>query len=333
MADIFSGEKIGNEGYVYNAFGSIKYLKHAVTSCATLRRYDQTRGVVLFCTDEHFMMLKKSGLENYFTRIYILPGEHRSITGFKHHVYKFMPFKRSLFLDSDIVWCKNPDSLWKSFSAFGFTITGNPIADIFFGGPKGLAILRDVFLRRRTRTLKRFGLTYLSRVQSGIIYASDEKEVKKVSDLAGKMLERKKLTHFRSRKEEKGRSEESCEWSLAMAMSELKKPVYPWLNGNESPQLDFIEDYTEYDEGFKNVKCLLYNDRFTYDLKALQPTWARNLIIKLLSIIPGKTDHQYVTPYCLHFGWYNQKEPYYRFSNQIWTELTKNRREQNQGKD
>ena len=322
MAEIFSGDKIGDEGYVYNTFGSVKYLKHAVTSCATLRRYDKTRGVVLFCPDEHLEILKKSGLENHFSKVFILPDEHRSITGFKHHVYKFMPFKCSLFIDSDIIWCKNPDPLWKSFSAFGYAITGNPIADIFFGGPKGVAILRDILLRRRARTLKRFGLTYLSRVQSGIIYSSDEDEAKKVSALAGKMLEKKGLTHFRSRKEEKGRSEESCEWSLAMAMAELNKPVYPWLNGNESPQLDFIEDYTEYDEEFKNVKCLLYNDRFTYDLKALQPAWARRFIINLISIIPGKTDHQYVTPYCLHFGWYNQKEPFYKFSNQKWKELT-----------
>ncbi|MDZ7682577.1 MAG: hypothetical protein U5J63_12920 [Fodinibius sp.] len=40
-----------------------------------------------------------------------------------------------------------------------------------------------------------------------------------------------------------GRSEESCEWSMAMAMSKLDLPVYPWLQGHTSPQLDYIADY------------------------------------------------------------------------------------------
>ena len=322
MAEIFSGQKIGDEGYVYNTFGDEKYLKHAVTSRVTLRRYDTARKVVLFCSEEHHKVLNDNNLEKLFSEIYILPEENRSITGFKHYVYKFMPFERTLFIDSDIVWCKNPDNLWKSFSSFDFTITGNKIADIFFGGPKGVGIIKDILFLRRNRTLKRFGLSYLSRVQSGMIYSSDKNKAERVCALAGKMLDKRNLTHFRSRKEEVGRSQETCEWSLAMAMSDLKLPVFPWLNGEESPQLDFIEDYTEYDEDFNKVRCLLYNDRFTYDLKAFHPKWARKLILKLLSLVPGKTDYQYVTPYCLHFGWFNQKEPFYNFSDKTWKELT-----------
>lgn len=322
MSTLFSGEKIGNEGYVYNTFGNTKYLKHAVASVSTLKRYDEQRGVVLFCTKEHSDLLQQHKLADLFTSVYILPDKHCSITGFKHYVYKFMPFERTMFLDGDIIWCKSPERLWNALSAYGFTITGNQTADIFFGGPKGISIILDLLLRRRQRTLKRFGLTHLSRVQSGMMYASDENETKKVCTLAQKMLKDKNQTHFRSRKEEDGRSEESCEWSLSMAFSKLKMPVYPWLYGSESPQLDFIEDYTSYNKDFTQVSCLLYNDRFTYDLKALKPAWVRKSLLTLLSIIPGKTDYQYVTPYCLHFGWYNQKKPFNRFANRTWTELT-----------
>src|SRR5690625_7403274 len=47
----------------------------------------------------------------------------RSVIGFKHNIYKFMPFKENLFLDSDILWCRNPDKLWKLLSPYRFTIT------------------------------------------------------------------------------------------------------------------------------------------------------------------------------------------------------------------
>ena len=133
----------------------------------------------------------------------------------------FLTFKKNLFLDSDILWCKNPDNLWKQFNAYQFTITGNQTSDLFFGAPKGFPVLKDFLLRRRKRTLKRFNLTYLSRVQSGMIYAADYDLTKEVCELAKEMLSRREETHFRSRKEEVGRSEESCEWSFAMAMAKL----------------------------------------------------------------------------------------------------------------
>ena len=181
----------------------------------------------------------------------------------------------------------------------------------------------DLLLRRRNRTLKRFDLTYLSRVQSGLIFAEDYDLTKKVCKLAQEMLSRRGETHFRSRKEEKGRSEESCEWSLAMAMSKLEIQVLPWLNGFESPQLDFIENYTKYDKDFKDVKCLFFGNRFIYDLKGLKKRWLQKILIRVFTSIPGKGDYLYVTPYCLHFGWYHQKEPLNNFSERCWQNLIK----------
>ncbi|TVR25814.1 MAG: hypothetical protein EA390_15250 [Balneolaceae bacterium] len=316
------GNNQSGQGYVYNSFGDEKYLKHAVASVATLRRYDTSRPVALYCTNAHKEILEKNFIAGHFTQINILPVENASLTGFKHNVHKFMPFEKNLYIDSDIVWCKNPESLWSAFTPYRFTVTGNQTSDLFFGGPKGVGILKDLLLYRRKKTLKRFGLTYLSRVQTGMIYSSDVALTKAVCKLAGEMLEHRHKTHFRSRTEEEGRSEESCEWSIAMAMATLEVQVYPWLFGYNSPQLDFIENYTEFDEEFNNVKCLLYSDRFVYDLKAVQINWLRKSLIALLSLLPGKGDYLYATPYCLHFGWYNQKEPFNQFSESVWSKLT-----------
>lgn len=325
MSDKFKGNKKGAEGYVYNSYGKIKYLKYAVASVSTLRRYDTSRPAAIFCSPAHADYLKSPSLDSVFDHIFILPEENQSITGFKHNICDFMPFGKNIYLDGDIVACRDPNRLWVSFSAYDFTTTGNHSADNFFGGPKGLGIVKDIVLRRRRRTLRRFGLTYLPRIQSGVMYASDYEATKKVCDKAKELLEMKSETHFISRLEEAGRSEESCEWSLAMAMALLEKQVYPWFNCYESVQLDFIDSFTEYDQDFKSVNCLYYTNKFIYNFRGFPIKWIQKSLIRLFTFFPGKGDLLYVTPYFLHFGWYHQKKPFIDLAERIWEELHQNR--------
>ena len=189
----------GNEGYIYVSYGKEKYLSHVIASVYTLRRYDTTRPVAIVCDKGHVEILKKTGLDRMFKVIHEIPPEHCSIVGFKHHLHKFHFFKKNLFLDSDIVWCKNPDRLWESFKPYPFTITGNLKADVFFGAPKGIKILKVILLGQRKKTLKRFNLTYLSRVQSGVIYSRDIDLAEKVCEQAGDYLSKIDQTHFQSR--------------------------------------------------------------------------------------------------------------------------------------
>lgn len=315
---------LASEGYVYNSFGHPRYLKHAVASVATLRRYDDERPVVLVCEENHKRILEEHELTDIFDLIHILPSERSSIVGFKHNIHDYLFFEKNLFLDSDIIWCKNPNLLWQSLESYSFTTTGTQVSDNFFGGPKYISIVADIILRRRQRTLDHFGLTYLSRVQAGMIYASDYNLTHKVCELAQKMMDRKSETHFRSRTLEKGRSKESCEWSMAMAMSKLKIPVYPWMQGNNSPQLDYIADYTSHDSDFEYVVCTYYCDELVYNLRGLKIKWLRNLLKSIFSLWPGKGDYLKATPYCLHFGWYHQKQPFYEFAERTWNQLTKN---------
>jgi hypothetical protein len=312
---------LGKEGYIYAVYGDKKYLKHAVASVISLRRHDTERPVALICEKKHRDILDDLNLLDLFDVVYPLAPDHCSIVGFKHNIHEYMLFERNMYLDSDIVWCKNPDSLWQSFSTHPFTITGTQVSDSFFGGPKNIGVIADIILRRRARTLKRFGLTYLSRVQTGMIFAQDHALTKKVCTLAGEMLNRKKETHFRSRTLEEGRSEESCEWSLAMAMSKLSIPVFPWLQGHTSPQLDFIDDMTSNDPDFEYVSCTYYSNPQVYNLRGLNSPTLRKLLFKIFSIMPGTTDYLQVTPYCLHFGWYHQKQPFYEFSERVWNRL------------
>lgn len=308
------------EGYVLHTYGPPRYLRHAVASVVTLRRYDPTRPVALFCPPAHQDVLEHHGLTGLFQHLAPLPSAHRSIVGFKHHLPQFAPFDRSLFVDADMIWCRNPDPLWTRLSTFTFTATGLPKADFFFGGPKGAGVLLDILLNRRGRTLRRFGLTYLPRVQAGMIYLQDQHMGEEVCRHARRFLDERADTHFRSRLDE-GRSEETCEWSLAMAMSRLELPIFPWLQGHESPQMDYIDSLTTHDAGFHNVTCQYYTTSLVYGLRGLGHRRLREVLMQSAARLPGCGDFLEVTPFVVHFGWLHQKAPFHAFADRIWQQL------------
>ncbi len=101
------------EGYVLHSYGPERFLRHAIASVVTLRRHDTHRPVALFCPEAHRAVLKQQGLIDIFAHVGVLPEAHRSIVGVKHHLHRFQPFERSHFVDADMAWCRNPDSLWQ----------------------------------------------------------------------------------------------------------------------------------------------------------------------------------------------------------------------------
>jgi len=313
-----------SEGYVFHSYGGEKYAQHAVASVKTLRRHDATRPVALFCPDHHREMLERYGADRFFQHIETLPEAHRSIVGFKHHLHRFKPFDRSLFVDADMIWCRDPDPLWTQLSAFPFTGTGLMRADHFFGGPKGAGVIIDMLLRRRRATLRHFGLTNLPRVQAGMIYAQDPNVTRAVCDTAADFLRRSGETHFRSRLNE-GRSEETCEWSLAMAMSKLELTVFPWLQGRNSPQLDYIDGLTTHDEDFRNVTCTFYTTPFIYNLRGIPSRDVRDTLFGIANQLPGLGDRMEVTPFTIHFGWLHQKAPFQAFADRAWQNVLDDR--------
>ncbi len=310
------------EGYVLTAYGKEKYLRHVIASVATLRRYDRQRPVALYCSEEQMSLLVSRGLDIHFEVLEILPEDKRSIVGVKHNLEDFMPFDGNLFVDSDMIWCKSPDPLWQQLRAFPFTATGTELADHFFGGPKNIGVVWDILLNRRAKTLKKFGLTSLPRVQAGVIYAQDQELTAEVCASAREFISRRDETHFGSRLDETGRRLETCEWSLALAMSKHKLPVYTWLQGANSAQLDFLAHLTEFDPEFLSVRCKYATDPFVYSLRGIPNETFRNLCYKLFTKIPGKGDFMKVTPFTVHFGWLRDKQAFNDFADRKWLELS-----------
>ncbi|GMQ81234.1 MAG: hypothetical protein BMS9Abin05_0665 [Rhodothermia bacterium] len=298
-------------------YGAERYLKSAVASALTIRRHDNHRPIALFADDASVDRLRMLGLDSLFSPLEILPEGHRSIVGFKHHLYRFHPFDRCLFVDADMIWCRNPDPLWKQLSAFEFTGTGVSSADFFFGAHKKAGVIIQFLTNQRRKTIRRFGVTYLPRVQAGMLYSGNLAECRRVCSEAEILLSRKAETHFRSRLNE-GRNEESCEWSLALAFARLRIPVFPWYQGRNTPQMDYISDFVEHDDDFNVVSCLYFNHSFANRLRELQTPRLRDVLLRLYSSIPGKSDHMTITPFVLHFGWLKYKGVFNELADRLW---------------
>ncbi len=306
-----------SQGYVLHIYGDEKYVHHAVASVVTLRRHDQDRPIALYASEEQISLLRESGLSGHFSVLLPLPEEYRSIVGFKHHLHLFRPFEKCLYVDADMVWCRNPDPLWSQLSGFTFTATGVERADIFFGAPKGVGILSHILTGRRGKTMKLFGATYLPRVQAGIIYSAEEEITRKVCTEAGFLLSRRSETHFGSRLSE-GRNEESCEWSLALAMSRLDLPIFNLFQGQNTAQIDYVEGLVRHDTDFERVSCLYFVDRLVHGFRGIRNPTVRKALTRIFLALPGKGDHMWVTPFVLHFGWLHHKQPFYDLAERIW---------------
>lgn len=301
---------MSTQGYLYVTWGKPEYLKHSLASLITLRRHDSSRPIAI-ATDEVLASYIETNNITVFDKVVILKPEHRSIVGFKHNFHEYLVYDKTLYLDSDIVWCRNPDTLWKMFAAYEYTITGNFNSDFFFGARKDFLILKDILTGARKKTLRNLGQTYIGRVQSGLMYAENADLARKVGEQASKFINRRAETHFQNRANEHGRNEDSCEWSLALAMAALEVPVMPWIQGINSPQLDFIEDFVEYNKDFTEVTYKLYTHSFTYYMRGIRSRLLWDMLFGLANWIPKTGEYIAFTPFCLHFGWYHQKQPFF----------------------
>lgn len=309
---------MSDEGYIFHAYGSERYLQAAVASAATLRRHDRERPIAICCHQQHQERLRDHPAGKLFDQVLDLPEAHHSIVGFKHHLYRFTPFQRNLFVDSDMIWCRDPDPLWKQLSAYPFTATGLERADYFFGSRKGLDILPLFLTYQREKTMKRFGLTCLPRVQAGMIYLDDPVLGRQVCQMAEGFFDIRHQTHFHDRRNE-GRSHSSCEWSMAVAMSRLGLPVFPWYQGYNSPQLDYVAPFVDHDPDFESVRCRYFPNPTLQRLQGFPNTWLAQRLIDLYSSIPGQGDYMEVTPFSLHFGFKRHKQPFWDFSDRHWS--------------
>jgi len=155
-----------------------------------------------------------------------------------------------------------------------------------------------------------------------MIYTADSDVTKSVCEQAIDYFSRRDFTHFRSRHQKESYIE-SCEWSIAMAMSRLGLPVFDWFQGANSPQLDYIPEVTEHTENFEEVSYQYYTDRFIHEIQGggITNTRLRNFLTQMAASMLRRRDYMKVTPFTLHFGWTHSKPIFYDFVDRVWSDL------------
>jgi hypothetical protein len=97
--------------------------------------------------------------------------------------------------------------------------------------------------------------------------------------------------------------------------------VFPWLQGRNSPQLDYIDTLTTHDPDFNEVSYRLYTNQFVYSLRGLSHLSVRNALFGMAEAVPGIGEYMEFRPYSLHFGWLHQKETFHDFAERTWSRL------------
>jgi len=110
-----------------------------------------------------------------------------------------------------------------------------------------------------------------------------------------------------------------------MAVSALDLPVVPWLQGRNSPQLDYIDALVDHDDAFREVTYRFYTSPLTYSLRGIPNEGLRDTLLALAEKMPRMGEYTTFTPYVLHFGWLHQKAPFQAFAERAWAHVAEER--------
>jgi hypothetical protein len=105
-------------------------------------------------------------------------------------------------------------------------------------------------------------------------------------------------------------------------MRELDLHVFPWLQGRNSPQLDYIGALVDHDPEFEDVTYRFYTSPFVYELRGIPNETLLNTLLGVAERMPRMGEYVEFTPYVLHFGWLHQKAPFNDFAERVWARLT-----------
>ena len=142
---------------------------------------------------------------------------------------KYWFFDQQIYLDSDILWCKHPNVLWKAFEPHNICAIGHPKAGGTFGYCYGKEYISNILLFKRKRTLRKFNLKGIPRISAIAIFSKNRDITASACQQARWFFTQKHLTHFNGGKNIRIDNEESCEWSMAMAWAKFHLSVIKFV--------------------------------------------------------------------------------------------------------
>lgn len=115
----FSEEANLSEGLITIAYGPEKYIRMARALALSYRRQNPVRRFAIVTDDSN-----TKGLENYFDLVIPLNSSYGPGVVQKLNVDRYSPFDETLFVDSDCIFYKSPERIWRLYAGRDFTVRG-----------------------------------------------------------------------------------------------------------------------------------------------------------------------------------------------------------------
>jgi hypothetical protein len=118
-ATISELEKMTSEGLITIAFDSERYVRMACALSLSYKRYNPSKPIAVV-PDEKYSKV----LEQFFN--VVIPRDLAYGRGVvqKLHVDLYSPFEKTLFVDSDCLFYKNPELVWRTYAHGPFCVRG-----------------------------------------------------------------------------------------------------------------------------------------------------------------------------------------------------------------
>jgi hypothetical protein len=115
----FSEEANLSEGLVTIAYGPKKYIRMARALALSYRRHNQLRPIAIVTDDSNAKRVEK-----YFDIVVSLNPAYGLGVVQKLNVDRYSPFEETLFVDSDCIFYKSPERLWRLYAGKDFRARG-----------------------------------------------------------------------------------------------------------------------------------------------------------------------------------------------------------------
>jgi len=108
-----------SEGLITIAYGPEKYIRMARALALSYRRQNQLRPFAIVTDDSN-----AKGLKNYFDVVIPLNSTYGLGVVQKLHLDHYSPFDETLFVDSDCIFYKSPERVWRLYAGKDFSVRG-----------------------------------------------------------------------------------------------------------------------------------------------------------------------------------------------------------------
>jgi hypothetical protein len=151
-----------SEGLITIAYGPEKYIRMARALALSYRRHNQLRPFAIVTDDRNV-----KDLENYFDVVIPLNSTYGVGVVQKLNLDRYSPFDETLFVDSDCLFYKSPERLWRLYSGKDFTVRG---WRYLTGWTEYEKKSRYEFVRDTPDFLRQNKLTRLPHFNSGVLF-------------------------------------------------------------------------------------------------------------------------------------------------------------------